>query len=43
MMEKFMKNKEWEKIDQAPDAIQAEVLRGLLEAQGFQVHIGVHP
>jgi hypothetical protein len=34
-----MNNHEWVKIEQAPDAIQAEVLRGLLEAQGFQVFI----
>jgi len=34
-----MKNHEWVKIEQAPDAVQAEVLRGLLEAQGFQVYI----
>ena len=34
-----MNKDEWEKIEQAPDAIQAEVLRGLLEAQGFLVHI----
>lgn len=34
-----MNDKEWKKIEQAPDTIQAEVLRGLLEAQGFQVLI----
>ena len=34
-----MNKNEWVKIEQAPDTIQAEVLRGLLEAQGFQVHI----
>ena len=34
-----MNDKEWKKIEQAPDAIQAEILRGLLEAQGFQVLI----
>jgi hypothetical protein len=34
-----MNDNEWEKIEQAPDTIQAEVLRGLLEAQGFLVHI----
>jgi hypothetical protein len=34
-----MNNHEWIKIEQAPDVIQAEVLRGLLEAQGFLVHI----
>lgn len=34
-----MKNHEWVKIEQAPDTVQAEVLRGLLEAQGFRVYI----
>jgi len=34
-----MSKKNWKKIEQAPDAIQAEVLRGFLEAQGFTVHI----
>jgi hypothetical protein len=34
-----MSKKKWEKIEQASDAIQAEVLRGFLEAQGFVVHI----
>jgi hypothetical protein len=34
-----MTEKNWKKIEQASDAVQAEVLRGLLEAQGFQVHI----
>ena len=34
-----MKKNEWVKIEQASDTIQAEVLRGFLEAQGFLVHI----
>ncbi|MGD8458548.1 MAG: DUF2007 domain-containing protein [Anaerolineales bacterium] len=34
-----MDNHEWVKIEQAPDAVQAEVLRGLLEAQGFIVFV----
>ena len=34
-----MSKKKWKKIEQASDAIQAEVLRGFLEAQGFLVHI----
>lgn len=34
-----MKNHDWVKIEQAPDTIQAEILRGLLEAQGFLVYI----
>lgn len=34
-----MNKHEWVKIEQAPDSVQAEVLRGLLEAQGFLVFI----
>lgn len=34
-----MSDKKWKMIWRASDTIQAELLRGLLEAQGFQVHI----
>jgi hypothetical protein len=34
-----MSEKKWKIIEQASDAIQAEVLRGFLEAQGFLVLI----
>ncbi len=34
-----MTKRKWKKVEQLTDTIEAEVLRGLLEAQGFLVHV----
>ena len=34
-----MENRNWEVVEQAPDVIEAEIIRGYLEAQGFSVLI----
>jgi uncharacterized protein YpmB len=34
-----MTKRRWKKIEQLTDTIEAEVLKGLLEAQGFLVHV----
>lgn len=34
-----MNDRQWEVVRKALDGVQAEILRGLLEAQGITVHI----